>query len=159
MKTIAIFIHFRYKITKRSNNLMAIVPLTFVLGYCADLAYGSKLHRIQGLFRKNITSYWINMLNCNQFSFFFFLIFWLQLRPKWLWKMNPICWNGRQDCQPFPVLIKPVLKLKWIRNYIHYRHESCIALFNQKNYILSVCTCGSHLILIISFPERILFGF
>lgn len=27
---------------------MAIVPLTFVLGYYADLAYGNKLHRIRG---------------------------------------------------------------------------------------------------------------
>lgn len=27
----------------------AIVPLTFMLGYYADLAYGSKLHRITGL--------------------------------------------------------------------------------------------------------------
>ncbi|XP_031632804.1 plasminogen receptor (KT) [Contarinia nasturtii] len=38
---------YRYKITKRTTNLMAIVPLTFVLGYYGDLAYGSKLHRIR----------------------------------------------------------------------------------------------------------------
>lgn len=29
---------------------MAVVPLTFVLAYYADLAYGSKLYRIKGLF-------------------------------------------------------------------------------------------------------------
>lgn len=28
---------------------MAIVPLTFVLAYYADLTYGSKLHRIHGI--------------------------------------------------------------------------------------------------------------
>lgn len=27
---------------------MALVPLTFALGYYADLTYGSKVHRIQG---------------------------------------------------------------------------------------------------------------
>lgn len=27
---------------------MALVPLTFALGYYADLTYGSKMHRIQG---------------------------------------------------------------------------------------------------------------
>lgn len=31
---------------------MAVVPLSFVLAYYADLAYGSKLHRIHGKFYK-----------------------------------------------------------------------------------------------------------
>lgn len=45
---IQIFLFFRYKVTKRTTNLMGIAPLTFVLAYYADLAYGSKLHRIRG---------------------------------------------------------------------------------------------------------------
>lgn len=43
------FMFSRYKITKRTTNLMAVVPLTFLLAYYADLAYGSKLHRIRGM--------------------------------------------------------------------------------------------------------------
>lgn len=39
----------RYRITKRSNNLIPIVPFTFTIAYVADLAYGSKQHRIRGL--------------------------------------------------------------------------------------------------------------
>lgn len=46
------FFVFRYKVTKRTTNLMAVVPLSFVLAYYADLAYGSKLHRIHGEFYK-----------------------------------------------------------------------------------------------------------
>ncbi|XP_055316815.1 plasminogen receptor (KT) [Sitodiplosis mosellana] len=38
---------YRYKVTKRTTNLMAVVPLTFALAYYADLAYGSKLYRIR----------------------------------------------------------------------------------------------------------------
>lgn len=41
---------FRYKVTKRTTNLMPIVPFTFILAYTFDSAYGSKFHRIRGLF-------------------------------------------------------------------------------------------------------------
>jgi Uncharacterised conserved protein (DUF2368) len=36
----------RFRSTKRPVVLAPILPLSFVLGYYADLAYGSKLHRI-----------------------------------------------------------------------------------------------------------------
>lgn len=36
------------KYTKRPTWLWPIVPLTFIFGYEADNAYGSKRHRIQG---------------------------------------------------------------------------------------------------------------
>lgn len=41
-------IYFRYKLTKRSNNLIPIVPLTFTVAYLGDYAYGSKISRIRG---------------------------------------------------------------------------------------------------------------
>lgn len=63
---------FRYKVTKRTTNLMAVVPLTFVLAYYADLAYGSKLYRIKGLF-----IYFIILLNI-------LLVWTTDLFPFWI---------------------------------------------------------------------------
>lgn len=39
----------RYNSTRRSAVLGPIVPLTFLVAYYADLAYGTKVHRIIGL--------------------------------------------------------------------------------------------------------------
>lgn len=44
---------FRYRTTRRSGVLAPVVPLSFVLAYYADLAYGSKVHRIRGWFDGN----------------------------------------------------------------------------------------------------------
>lgn len=49
----------RYKVTKRSNNLVPIVPFTFTLAYVADLAYGSKIHRIRGTYGHNSLEKWL----------------------------------------------------------------------------------------------------
>ena len=38
----------RFRTTKRPGTLAPIVPLSFVVAYYADLAYGTKIHRIQG---------------------------------------------------------------------------------------------------------------
>lgn len=37
-----------YQRVKRASVLAPLLPLTFVMGYYTDWAYGSKLHRIQG---------------------------------------------------------------------------------------------------------------
>lgn len=37
-----------YQRTRRPISLLPMVPLSFVMGYYADLAYGSKIHRIKG---------------------------------------------------------------------------------------------------------------
>lgn len=37
-----------YQRTRRAAVLLPMVPLSFVMGYYADLAYGSKIHRIKG---------------------------------------------------------------------------------------------------------------
>lgn len=37
-----------YKRFKRPETILPILPLTFVVGYYADIAYGSKLNRIKG---------------------------------------------------------------------------------------------------------------
>lgn len=37
-----------YQRTRRTVSFLPIVPLSFVMGYYADLAYGSKIHRIKG---------------------------------------------------------------------------------------------------------------
>lgn len=50
----------RYKVTKRSNNLVPIVPFTFTLAYVADLAYGSKVHRIRGTYGHNFSEMWLS---------------------------------------------------------------------------------------------------
>lgn len=39
----------RFNRTKRPGTLAPIVPLTFIVAYYADLAYGTKVHRIIGL--------------------------------------------------------------------------------------------------------------
>lgn len=39
---------FRFQKTKRPGVLAPLIPLSFVLAYYADLAYGSKIHRIRG---------------------------------------------------------------------------------------------------------------
>lgn len=39
-----------YQYIRRKAALMPMIPLTFVMAYYADLAYGSKVHRIQGVF-------------------------------------------------------------------------------------------------------------
>ncbi|XP_005178248.1 plasminogen receptor (KT) [Musca domestica] len=36
-----------YQRTRRPISLLPMVPLSFVMGYYADLAYGSKIHRIK----------------------------------------------------------------------------------------------------------------
>lgn len=38
-----------YKKSQRPGILVPLVPLTFLLGYQIDLAYGNKLHRIRGI--------------------------------------------------------------------------------------------------------------
>lgn len=37
-----------YQRSRRPITFLPMVPLTFVMGYYADLAYGSKIHRIKG---------------------------------------------------------------------------------------------------------------
>ncbi|XP_035774057.1 plasminogen receptor (KT)-like [Anopheles albimanus] len=37
----------RFRLTKRPGTLAPIVPLSFIVAYYADLAYGTKIHRIQ----------------------------------------------------------------------------------------------------------------
>ena len=37
-----------YRNIRQKAALLPLVPLTFVMGYYADLAYGNKTHRIQG---------------------------------------------------------------------------------------------------------------
>lgn len=39
-----------YQRTRRPVTLVPMVPLSFVMGYYADLAYGSKIHRIKGMY-------------------------------------------------------------------------------------------------------------
>lgn len=39
-----------YRRTKRSAVFLPLFPLTFVMGYYSDLAYGNKIHRIRGKF-------------------------------------------------------------------------------------------------------------
>lgn len=46
---------------------MAVVPLTFVLAYYADLAYGSKLYRIKGLFFNSFRIIFSLSLTRNEF--------------------------------------------------------------------------------------------
>lgn len=41
---------YRYRTTRRGGILAPVVPMSFVLAYYADLAYGSKIHRIRGWF-------------------------------------------------------------------------------------------------------------
>lgn len=38
-----------FRKSRRSGILVPLVPLTFILGYQTDLAYGNKLHRIRGM--------------------------------------------------------------------------------------------------------------
>ncbi|XP_061392355.1 plasminogen receptor (KT) isoform X2 [Musca vetustissima] len=38
-----------YQRTRRPISLLPMVPLSFVMGYYADLAYGSKIHRIKDM--------------------------------------------------------------------------------------------------------------
>ncbi|XP_075156448.1 plasminogen receptor (KT) isoform X2 [Haematobia irritans] len=38
-----------YQRSRRPASLLPMVPLSFVMGYYADLAYGSKIHRIKDL--------------------------------------------------------------------------------------------------------------
>lgn len=38
----------RFQATKRAGILAPVVPMSFVIAYYADLAYGSKTHRIRG---------------------------------------------------------------------------------------------------------------
>lgn len=37
-----------YQRTRRPATLLPMIPLSFVMGYYADLAYGSKINRIKG---------------------------------------------------------------------------------------------------------------
>ncbi|KAJ6640605.1 Plasminogen receptor (KT) [Pseudolycoriella hygida] len=37
----------RYRTTRRSGVLAPVIPLSFILAYYADLAYGSKIYRIR----------------------------------------------------------------------------------------------------------------
>lgn len=37
----------KFKTTQRPGVLAPLIPLTFVIGYYGDLAYGSKVHRIR----------------------------------------------------------------------------------------------------------------
>lgn len=54
-----------YQRTRRPVTLLPMVPLSFVMGYYADLAYGSKIHRIKGIYyiftnlKKNICYYFL----------------------------------------------------------------------------------------------------
>ncbi|XP_076049230.1 plasminogen receptor (KT)-like [Oratosquilla oratoria] len=45
-----------YRRTRKAGTLVPLLPLTFILGYQADLAYGSKLNRIK-LEAENILSF------------------------------------------------------------------------------------------------------
>lgn len=44
-----------YQRTRRPVTLLPMVPLSFVMGYYADLAYGSKVHRIKGNYYQYIS--------------------------------------------------------------------------------------------------------
>ena len=39
---------YRFQATKRPGILAPVVPMSFIVAYYADLAYGSKVHRIRG---------------------------------------------------------------------------------------------------------------
>lgn len=44
----------RYQRLKQPMTLTPMVPLTFVTAYFADLAYGSKLHRMKGKYFRSL---------------------------------------------------------------------------------------------------------
>lgn len=44
-----------YQRVKRASVLAPLLPLTFVMGYYTDWAYGSKLHRIQGEYMPQVS--------------------------------------------------------------------------------------------------------
>lgn len=58
----------RFNRTKRPGTLAPIVPLTFIVAYYADLAYGTKVHRIIG--SKLFTSSLTTIMVCDCFFFF-----------------------------------------------------------------------------------------
>lgn len=47
-KTLTVFRFHSYQTSRRPIWLAPVVPLVFGMAYAADMAYGSKLHRIRG---------------------------------------------------------------------------------------------------------------
>lgn len=73
-----------YQRTRRPVTLLPMVPLSFVMAYYADLAYGSKIHRIKG---KSISTSFVCHRYCFNFlNLLYFLLSWRSLFCRNLYK-------------------------------------------------------------------------
>lgn len=63
-----------YQRTRRPVTLLPMVPLSFVMGYYADLAYGSKIHRIKGVYICMYMHVYISMCMCIKKTFLYYYL-------------------------------------------------------------------------------------